>query len=293
MAGVDATAAAARVSKLAALPDVLLRASSLACGYDGRAVVCDVSFLVRGGETLSILGPNGVGKTTLFKTLLGFLPPIAGAIELAGQDVASWSRRQFAQAVAYIPQQHVPTFPFSVSEFVLMGRTPSLGTLSVPGAHDERVAAEALARLGIEHLAGRDYTSLSGGERQMVLVARALAQQPKLLVMDEPCASLDLGNQVRLLRQVLDLAADGLAVVMTTHDPNHAFMLDGAVLCMGRDGSMSFGETASMLDERLLADLYGVDVGVVPAVDASGTTVLSAVPFLAERDGDARKEIER
>ncbi len=268
----------------------VLNVNHLACGYDGRAVVTDVTFSVQAGEVLTILGPNGVGKTTLFKTLLGFMPALSGEMRLCGEDVSDWTRKRFASVVAYIPQQHNPAFPFSVSEFVLMGRTPSIGTLSTPDAHDAQIAHEALVRLGIESLSERDYTSLSGGERQMVLIARALAQQPQVLVMDEPCASLDYGNQVRLLEQVIDLTHDGLSVVMTTHDPNHAFMVGGKVFCMGRSEHFTYGAVSDVLNERTLQDLYGVEVGIAPATASDGTVVNGCIPFLGSA---ARREAGR
>lgn len=260
--------------------ELVLQVQDLSCGYGDAVVVDSASFEITAGEVLAIIGPNGVGKTTLFKTLLGFLPAISGDLRLCGEDARTWSRKRFASTVAYIPQQHDPAFPFSVSEFVLMGRTPALDGLAMPGERDEQVVQESLGRLGIEGLADRDYTSLSGGERQMVLIARALAQQPRLLVMDEPCASLDYGNQVRLLEQVIDLSSEGLAVVMTTHDPNHAFMMDGKVLCMMRDKKFAYGNVRDTLDERLLASLYGVEVGVAPTKAPDGSMVSGCIPFL-------------
>lgn len=256
-----------------------LVARDLTCGYDGAAVLEHVDFALCGGEVLALLGPNGVGKTTLFKTLLGFLPPLAGSVEVCGRGVDAWNRRDLAARVAYIPQAHVPSFSFSVRDVVLMGRTPRLSGFSMPDASDERAADEAIDRLGLGHLAERDYTLLSGGERQMVLIARALAQQPLVLVMDEPCASLDLGNQARLLGQVARLAREGLAVVMTTHDPNHALMLESRVLCLGRGGVVASGAARDVLDARTMSELYGtrVAVGDVEAFDGVRTTACAPV----------------
>lgn len=263
----------------------ILQVNDLACGYDGRPVLEHVSFSVEAGQVLCILGPNGVGKTTLFKTVLGFNQVLSGAMMLDGQDVSGLTRRQFAQVVAYIPQQHTPTFSFSVRDFVLMGRTPALGAVEMPGAQDEEIADQALARMGLDAFADRDYTLLSGGEQQLVLIARALAQQPKLLVMDEPCSSLDLGNQVRVIEQVLDLAAEGLGVIMTTHDPNHALMCDGDVLCLSRDGCLH-GKARELIDEELLGRLYGIHVGIarVPG-GGSGDGVRGCIPLLSGYDG--------
>jgi len=263
------------------MKDKLLEVDCLSCGYEGVAVVDDVTFDVGPGESLVLLGPNGVGKTTLFKTILGFIPAIAGTVRFEGEDARGWNRRRFAQTVAYLPQDHLPAFSFRVRDLVLMGRTPLLEG-AVPGRHDEQVVDEVLNGLGIEELAERAYTSLSGGERQMVLIARALAQQPRLIVMDEPCSSLDYGNQVRLLEQIVRLNEAGLSVVMTTHDPNHAFLLDSKVFCMGRAGAFRYGRAVAVLGSESLTALYGVDVGITNAVSPSGEVVESCVPFLRE-----------
>lgn len=271
---------------------VVLEVCGLACGYGSRAVLKDVSFSLAAGQALCLLGPNGVGKTTLFKTLLGFVRPLAGDVAIEGRDTRDWTRRDFAREVAYIPQLHTPSFSFSVHDVVLMGRTPHLSGLASPSESDEQLARQAIERMGIGHLAQRDYASLSGGERQMVLIARALAQQPRILVMDEPCASLDFGNQARLLEQILELAAQGIAVVMTTHDPNHAFLLDGDVLCLGRGGVAASGRARSVLTADMMSALYGVPVEVSAFSDEG---CLGCMPRLSrtseaserrENDGD-------
>lgn len=240
----------------------VLSVRDLSCGYGSHAVLEHVDFDVRSGQVLVLLGPNGVGKTTLFKTALGFLRPLAGSVAIQGRDTSTWTRREFAQAVAYIPQIHTPSFSFSVRDVVLMGRTPHLSTLAAPSDRDEKIADGALVCMGIDHLAQRDYASLSGGERQMVLIARALAQEPRILVMDEPCASLDFGNQARLLEQLIALSVQGIAIIMTSHDPNHAFLLDGDVLCVGRDGACAQGPARTVLTARCMRELYGVRVAV-------------------------------
>lgn len=239
-----------------------LQVSGLSCGHSGRAVLADVSFAVDAGEVLALLGPNGVGKTTLFKTLLGFLPALEGDVRIDGEDVSGWSRKQFACAVAYIPQMHTPGFSYSVFDVVLMGRTPHLSGMASPSHADEEIARQVIEDLQIGHLAERDYSALSGGERQMVLIARAIAQQPSVLVMDEPCASLDYGNQAILLKRIGSLAQSGMAVVMTTHDPNHAFALDGNVLCLAKGGVFAQGRARDVLSAESLGGLYGVEMAV-------------------------------
>ncbi len=269
-----------------------LEARGLACGYGGHAVLRDVDVSLAPGQVLALLGPNGVGKTTLFKTMLGFLPALAGEVLIGGHAAQSLSRREFAREVGYIPQLHAPAFSYSVRDVVLMGRTPHLSGLSSPGAADEEAADAAIERMGIARLSQRDYASLSGGERQMVLIARALAQAPRVLVMDEPCASLDFGNQARLLEQVLEVAAGGMAVVMTTHDPNHAFLLDGDVLCLGAGGVVARGRACEVLTEDLMELLYGVPVAV-DRVRSRGVSSMACVPMVGfgkkgVRDGLSR-----
>ena len=188
-----------------------LAARALAFGYPGHPVGHDVSFELSAGEIVCLLGPNGGGKTTLFKTLLGLIAPLGGEVALDGAGIARLSRATIARAVGYVPQAQTGYFPFTVGDVVLMGRTAHLGAFAVPGAADRAAAAAALDRLGIGHLADRIYTQVSGGERQLALIARALAGGPKLLVMDEPTASLDFGNRTRVLAEIarLDPAARG------------------------------------------------------------------------------------
>ncbi|GJE25533.1 ABC transporter ATP-binding protein [Methylobacterium organophilum] len=242
----------------------MLSVEGLSFGYPGRTVGRDVSFALKAGEVLCLLGPNGGGKTTLFKTVLGLLPAQAGRVSLDGQDIARWSRAQVARALAYVPQAHAAFFPFSVREVVLMGRASRLPPFASPGPSDHAAAEQALARLGIGHLAGRIYTEISGGERQMALIARALAGEPRILVMDEPTASLDFGNQARVLSQVRRLAARGIAVILSTHDPGHAFLCADRVLALHEGRLAAAGPPAETVTPEILRRLYGVEVTVAP-----------------------------
>jgi iron complex transport system ATP-binding protein len=183
--------------------------------------------------------------------------------------------------VAYIPQDHTPSFPFTAFEVVLMGRTPQLGALSAVTRHDKAVVERVMDELHIGHLAKRDYTQLSGGERQMVLIARALAQEPCFLVMDEPTASLDFGNQARVLARIQALAKGGLGVIMTTHDPNQAFLLGGLVACMGRDASFTMGEVGAVVTQERLSALYDVRVGFSSVLAPDGSRLSTCVPFIS------------
>ncbi|MFP3921373.1 MAG: ABC transporter ATP-binding protein [Dichotomicrobium sp.] len=245
---------------------MMLEARDLTIGYGSTVVGSDLSLSVRPGEILCLLGPNGCGKTTLFKTLLGLIPPIGGTVTIGNALLSRLSRAEIAQTIAYVPQQHAPPFPYEAIEIVLMGRTARLRPFAQPGAADRRIAQAALERLGIADLAGRDYSRLSGGQRQLVLIARALAQEAPLMVMDEPTASLDFGNQARVLREVADLAhaagAEERGVILSTHDPDQAFALGAEVLLM-RDGRIAGrGAPETALTGESLSAVYGVPVTV-------------------------------
>ena len=259
---------------------LVLRAEGLSCGYGAVPAVRDVSFCVSAGRVLCLLGPNGAGKSTLLKTILGLLPPLGGRLLFGGADMARWPRVRRARAMGYVPQSHAPAFPFTVREVVLMGRTPQLGTFSAVRAADEEIAARALDDVGLTALARRDYTTLSGGERQLVLIARALAQQAQVLVMDEPTASLDFGNRARVLGLVRALAAAGRGVVMTTHDPDQAFLTGGDVGLLRPGGAFELGPAAEVITAASLCEVYGVRAAVMPVADPEGGAgAVACVPF--------------
>ena len=234
----------------------------LSFAYGEHEVLHNISFSVDYGEFLSVLGPNGVGKSTLFRCMLGLLAPSAGGAYVDGRAVADMSARQLAYAIAYIPQSHSPVFNFSVFDMVLMGTTAQTGSFASPGKRQRSLANKALRRLGIEHLSDRGYANLSGGERQLVLIARAIAQQAKVLVMDEPSASLDFGNRLRVMRTVRDLTQDGYAVIQSTHDPEQAYMYSDRILALHGGRVAAFGTPKETLNADLVSALYGVDVEV-------------------------------
>jgi len=235
-----------------------------ACGYEGKVIISGVTFTLVSKDSLCLLGPNGVGKTTLFKTILGLLKPLAGEILLDDENIARWSRRDFATRVGYVPQVHTPPFPFKVIDVVVLGRTAHLAAFSSPGREDREIAEDSLATLGIAHLKERIYTEISGGERQLVLIARALAQRPELLIMDEPTANLDFGNQIRVLNEVKKLVREGdMGVIMTTHFPNHAFFSGSKVAVMGKENTFEIGTADEVITEEHLRKVYGVEVKIV------------------------------
>lgn len=237
----------------------LIAADGLAIGHRGRVLARDISLSVAPGEVLAILGPNGAGKTTLFRTALGLIPPLAGTVRLAGADLRRLSRAQIARAVAPVPQALAAPFAFSVLDVVLMARTARLGAFARPGAADRGAALAALDRLGIAALADRPLPELSGGQRQLVAIARALAQETPLIVLDEPAASLDWGNRQRLMARLAELAQGGLGLILSTHDPDHTARLATRVLTPDATGGTWTGPVEAALRPDRLAALYDLD----------------------------------
>lgn len=244
-----------------------LRQATFGYPPPGRTLASDVTLALHPGEVLALLGPNGAGKSTLFRVLLGLLPLQAGSALLDGVPLSRLGRRGVARRVGYVPQAGSGAFPFPVLEAVLLGRAPHHGALAGPTAADRRLACSVLERLGIAHLAGRPCTRLSGGEAALVRIARALVQEPAFLVLDEPTASLDYGNRVRLLDLLGGLARDGLGVLLSTHDPGQAAGWADRVALLAEGRLLAEGAPAEVLTEAALRILFGVEV---VAVDAPG-----------------------
>lgn len=241
-----------------------LEVSNLSFSYGKAPLLQQLSFSLGEGELIALLGPNGAGKTTLFRCILGLNEGYTGSITVEGSEVRSLTPRQLSHRIAYIPQIHYPAFQYSVLEMVLMGTTHRLSVVSAPGKRENLDAMQALDTLGIAHLAQRDYGRLSGGEQQMVLIARALVQQTKLLLMDEPTASLDYGNQLRVLSAVRRLARDGYTILLSTHNPQHALSYADRVLALAGGTLAADGPARKVISPALLKTLYGVDVEFSP-----------------------------
>jgi iron complex transport system ATP-binding protein len=259
-------------------PIVILTGASFR--RSSRLIFEDLDLRLAEGEIVCLLGPNGCGKTTLLQCIAGLLRLDRGMVRLAGDDITSLSARQIAQRVGVVFQDHHGLFSYRVRDVVAMGRTPHLGWLANPGPADQRIGAEALARVGMSHAADQPYTQLSGGERQLVLIARSIAQGTSVLLLDEPTAHLDYGNQVRVLTTMRRLAAQGLALLVATHSPDQALAV-GSRIAMMRDARLvAVGPAESVMTEENLRRLYGVEVRIVALPDAGDGLRRTVVPVL-------------
>lgn len=240
-----------------------IEVKNLCFSYGDRPVLHDISFSVGKGEFLSILGPNGVGKSTLFRCVLGLLSGYTGQVLVDGVDTRHFSTREAAKHIAYIPQSSRSIFNYSVFDIVLMGRTSALGTFRSPGKEDKELCQWALEKVGITRLHNRCFHRLSGGEQQLVLIARALVQKAPVLMLDEPTANLDFGNQLLVLEQARSLAREGYTVIQTTHHPEQSYMYSDRILAIQNGRVLIEGCPKEVLTEDTLHALYGVDTTVV------------------------------
>ncbi|MDD4281385.1 MAG: ABC transporter ATP-binding protein [Candidatus Methanofastidiosa archaeon] len=242
--------------------------SGLTFGYGESPVFADLSFSVEKGSILCILGPNGTGKSTLIKCLAGLLAPQGGAVEVDGTPLFSLRAHERARRIGYVPQAHSSTFPYTVLDMVSLGRAPHLGLFAAPSAADYGIARASLEAVGILHLGGRPSTEISGGELQLALIARVLTQQPNILLLDEPTAHLDFGNQMRILSVVRRLSRDGMTVVMSSHFPDHAFVASDTVAIMRDRSFKAMGAPEEVITDESMKETYGIGVRVtdVPGI---------------------------
>ena len=228
----------------------------LSFSYGSREILHDLSFSIPDGCLVNVLGPNGVGKSTLFRCILGLSPHYSGTILVNGKNLRALSVRERAREISYIPQSHAPVYDYEVVDVVLMATGNDLKMLATPGEAQLQRAHEALARIGIEHLAHRTYTQISGGEQQLVLIARALAQNARTT------SALDYGNTMRVLSCVRQLAREGLSIVQSTHNPDHAFLYSDATMVLSKGRLRAFGNPHDVITSELISELYDIEVEV-------------------------------
>ena len=239
-----------------------IKVENLCFSYGNREVLHDLNFEIPDGCLLNVLGPNGVGKSTLFRCILGLSQNYSGSVLVNGKDMKKLSIKERAREVSYIPQSHSPVYDYEVLDVVLMATGSDLKMLSNPGCAQRQRAYEALERIGIERFAHRHYTQISGGEQQLVLIARAIAQNAKTIVMDEPTSALDYGNTVRVLSCVRQLAREGLSIVQSTHNPDHAFLYSDKTLVLRNGKVDAYGDPRDVITSELISGLYDVEVEV-------------------------------
>lgn len=242
----------------------LMEIKSCSFAYEDKENIFeDINFSVSSGDIFCILGANGTGKTTLIKCLTGLMSPHSGEILIDGRDMNSFSRADMAKKIGYIPQIHNSTFPFKVLDVVLMGRSPHLDMFESPSEKDYEIALKSLKSLNIEYMKDKPYTEISGGEQQLVFIARVLAQEPSILILDEPTSHLDFGNQIRTLNIIKQLANKGLSVIMSSHFPDHAFISANKVALMDGKSFLAMGKPEDVITTENMKQIYGIDVKVM------------------------------
>lgn len=225
-----------------------------------RLILNKCSLTIKAGELVTILGPNGSGKSTLLNCSCNLLNPQSGNILLNGKNISKMEQKEIAQVIGYVQQTQQSAFAYSVFNYVLMGRASTIGLFQNPTEKDNQKVWEVLTQMGITHLADFAITELSGGERQLAAIARAIVQNPQVLFFDEPTAHLDYGNQINTLQLISDLQKKGFAIVMTTHNPDHSILLGGKVAILSKDGQLEVGNNDEILTEKRLKQIYNTDL---------------------------------
>lgn len=241
---------------------MLLKAENITSGYHGRAVLKNVSVAIGKGEIVSLLGPNGSGKTTLLKVLIGLHGTERGRVLLEGRDISSLKQKYLARRIAYVPQFHRTSFSYRVIDVVLMGRLPHKNFFARYNKEDTDLARQALEKLSILHLEERPYTEISGGERQLALIARAMAQGAHTFIFDEPANGLDYGNQIKLLEELMNLCDQGYTFIKSTHFPDHALWVADRVVMLKQGAILAEGTPDEIITGNNLYRLYGREVDV-------------------------------
>lgn len=241
------------------------------------AVFRNVSFRVQPGDVFCLLGPNGIGKSTLLKCLGGILRIHQGRILLDGANLSEFKPSDIAKRIGFVPQGMTSAFPFRIKDIVVMGRAPHLSILASPSHADMKIASRAMETVGVAHLAGRPCNAVSGGEWQLTLIARALVQEPQILLLDEPTSHLDLGNQMKILQVIRDLANQGMTIMMASHFPDHAFLAANVAAILNNGRMVQFGAPDEVITEENMKMTYGVDVRVVRLEEGSRKACILAL----------------
>ncbi|MBN2721578.1 MAG: ABC transporter ATP-binding protein [Campylobacterales bacterium] len=241
----------------------IIAVKDLHFSYHKHTVLEGVDLSLHRGEVVSLLGSNGCGKSTLIRLMLGLMHADHGDIWLNNKTINNYSHKEIAEHIAYIPQYHNVPFNYTVMEMVMMGRVGKLGFFAAPSHKDREIAHESLHRIGIEDLSSRPFGQLSGGQKQMVLLARALTQEVDTFIMDEPVSGLDYGNQIRLLGLISELSTQGYTFLKTTHYPDHALMVSSRVVVMNKGRIIADGKPDDVITTSMIHDVYGINADLV------------------------------
>ena len=255
-----------------------MKINNLFGGYDEKAVVNDITFSASDGDMIYVLGPNGSGKTTLFNLIIGYKNRISGEIMIDGEDIDTFSNIELAKKIAYIPQDHVPAFNYTVEDIVIMGRTCHLDRFASPKKEDYDIVCDSLAMIGIERLLKREYMELSGGERQQVLIARALCQQAKIIIMDEPLNGLDFTNKAIVTETLNKLTHMGNIIMMSTHNAINNYSSKAKILLIDTEGRSTYGDIESMISANIIQKAYNIPLQTICSEDENGGKHLLYVP---------------
>ena len=244
-----------------------IEVSNLSFSYENRLIIDKINFKAEDNQLVSVLGPNGVGKSTLFRCMLGLLKGYKGQILIKGKDIKKLGVGEMARLIAYIPQSHFPSFNYSVFDMVLMGTTVQVSSISSPGKKQIELVEKVLEKMGIYHLKDRGYMQISGGERQLVLLARALAQEARILILDEPTSNLDFGNQIKVMAQIKNLAREGYSIIQSTHNPDQTFLFSDKIIAMKDGKILKCGKPVDVFSNDLIQGLYEINVKVQSLYD--------------------------
>lgn len=256
-----------------------LQVENLVGGYGKKEVLHNISFSLDGGDVLCILGPNGCGKSTLLKLLLRIIPKMNGNVNLEGQNTDKIDRKTLAHFFSYIPQSDRMLFPYTILEIVTMGRTSHISKWSTPSKNDIDIAYQALEKLRISHMVDKLYTNISGGERQLVLIARAICQDARILIMDEPTSSLDFANKQLVMEAITTAVKEGRSVILTTHSPSEPFSIASKVLLLSEGKKVGFGMPLDVLTNKSLESVYGIPMDIVTVTDRNNNEMNICMPI--------------
>lgn len=256
-----------------------LTVNNLRGGYGNKTVLNGISFCAEQGEMVYVLGANGSGKTTLFNIIVGYKQKLAGHIKVDGKDISTLTASALAKLIAYIPQQHFPIFNYTVKDVVVMGRASHLSRFGTPQKQDYDIVYNVLDMLGIREMADREYMEISGGERQLALIARAMCQQAKIIVMDEPLQSLDFVNQAMVTMTLQTLSDQGYTIIMSTHSAINNYSKNAKVLLMGKDGTATFGNIEEIVSQNCIQKAFGIPMQTIMNKDERGGKHLFCLPI--------------